>query len=148
MMIGEPEGNQVPLLITAEDWAVTRLVPIAPVGTLPLLTADGWAAPAEPLVPERLPACGAGAKGPVFTLRHIDPIRATLDDVKSDAGRGTFSVRGSSGGACVARVSLTFGDSEKQVFVRADLTGKRAEGGPLGGAGARALACEWIDGPG
>jgi hypothetical protein len=172
--LGEPTKDGVPVLVGGQDWSAMRLFPIpatdkkgAPAPPPPAPTLSDWTA--TPNVRQqlgRLPACGAKPKGARFVLTR-SYARATMDGAGGGLAATLYDVRVSPGDACVAQISTLFTPDRTAAppppppakpgskpaapakkgpvaFVRADLAGKRAEGGDRGLPGKdamRRLAC-------
>jgi len=156
LSIGEPTDDGVPLLLTHGDVRLTRVLPIPEAKASPeppLLTADGWARPPVSVDPRRLPACDAKAGGLRFA-REVDDAAAILDGTRYHAPSTRFDLRLSGGDACVAGVREILDPKDPQGsarFVRADLVGRRAEGGELGDekvkVKVKTLTCSWVEAP-
>jgi hypothetical protein len=167
--LGAPTPAGVPLLLGAADWSLARTVPIpappkpggaAPLAPIPL---DGWS-PAPNLRTDlaRLPACAARPRGDRFLVQRTTG-EAAIDGQRELAQGVVYDVRVAAGDASSAGVTaLLFPDRARPAppppkgapppplatgpvaFLRADLIGKRAEGGERGTdarAGFRRLAC-------
>jgi hypothetical protein len=160
---GEPTQSGVPILLESEGWSLMRVVPIPPLDKAapdrapkPLpLSLEGFA-PAEPLRARlaTLPPCAPRAKGARFVLRsgHFD---TQVDGVDETGSGASFVVRVAGADACVDAVAATLAPDRRAAvpagmtpagFVRADVVGKRAEGGDRGVAPAavRRMKCELV----
>jgi hypothetical protein len=168
--LGEPTRDGVPVLISGYDWSAMRVFPIpaaqkkgAPVPAAATPTLAEWTA--TPNVRQqigRLPACAAKPKGARFVLAR-GYARAAMDGAAGGMSGALYDVRVSSGNACVVAISTLFTPDRTAAptpptpgakpapakkgpvaFVRADLAGKRAEGGGRGLPGkeaVRRMAC-------
>ena len=158
--LGAPTAAGVPLLVGASDWALARVLPIPkldkaspdkapPPVQVPL---DGWSrlpSLARPLA--SLAVCGARPDGLRFSLKRA-ALRAEIDGVGETASTALYDVRVTGEEACVEGISAmlvrdrrasTKGAASAS-FVRADLVGKKAEGGDRGlapDARVRRLKC-------
>ena len=159
--LGTPTATGVPLLVGANDWTLLRTLTIPPLdkaapdkappaATLPL---DGWTR--LPPIKRRLgalPICGARGKGHDFSLER-SALRAEIDSVGGTGATTRYAIRVTGNDVCVHGLSATLTVSKRgappppavplkggkpppsfgnALFVRADLTGKKAEGGQRG----------------
>jgi hypothetical protein len=160
--IGVPTKDGVPILVSTFDWDALRIVPFedlagagkkgnvsfASAFTNPLLARDGWTPIAGMNDLERLPVCEPGSSGARFDFTMPHTGGATLDATTDLTTKpANMDVRVANGAACIAGVSRIVGDS----YVRADLLGKRAEGGRLQLTSTkekmRKLTCQWVEKP-
>jgi hypothetical protein len=171
--LGEPTKDGVPVLISGADWSAMRVFPLpaadkkgapAPPAAAPTL-ADWTATPNVRQQMSRLPACAAQPKGARFLVTRSYG-RGTVDGASGGLSATLYDVRVTPGNACVVGVSTLFTPDRAAApppppparpgakpvpakkgpvaFVRADLAGKRAEGGDRGLPGkdvVRRLAC-------
>jgi len=171
--MGEPTKDGVPVLISGHDWSAMRVFPIPaadkkgappPPAATPTLT-DWTAAPNVRQQIGRLPACAAKPKGARFVLTR-GYARAIMDGAAGGTSAALYDLRVSPAEACVVGISTLFTPDRVTSappppkalpgakpapakkgpvgFVRADLTGKRAEGGDRGLPGkdaVRRMAC-------
>ena len=147
---GAPTPAGVPLLLGGADWSLTRTVPIPPTGApVPTLPLDGWTR--LPSIAHRLdtlPACAPRASGARFVVARPS-LRARIDGVDEIAAEALYDVRLEGADACTAGVTAALVPDGRSAppsgagFVRADLVGKRAEGGERGlpPASMRRMAC-------
>lgn len=150
--LGTPTASGLPLLLTGNDWAAARILPIPPLDKASpekpppptSVTLDGW----TQLKPLRkplgdLPVCSIKTKAPRFVLER-GGLHAEVEGASADGSTSVYSIRIQGNEACLDGVAsmLTFGRQGTKVpakakpgnaaFVRVDLTHKRAEGGERG----------------
>lgn len=153
--LGTPTSAGVPLLVSGADWALSRVLAI------PTLDKAALSAPATPVSldgftrvslagrdPASAAPCGARPKGHRFRLAR-SALRAEIDGVSESASKAIYDVRIQGSEVCVEGLSalLTAGRKGGGVkpsgkgtsaapagvaFVRADLAGRKAEGGDRG----------------
>lgn len=167
--LGEPTKEGVPVLLGSHDWSILRTFPIPtwdkgsdrpPAAPPPAI--DGWAR--TPLLRRdlgSLPACGPKSKGGKLWLNRTS-LRAEVDGNTESGYPAVYEVRYAAGEACVTSIAAPLSpvrggspriqdDRKKKpaatsgpvAFVRADVAGKRAEGGDRGTppAAVRRLKC-------
>ena len=98
-----------------------------------------------------MPVCAASAGGARFVLQRA-ALDAEIDGQRASATRVLYTLRVSSTEACVSEISALLTSeraADPPAFVRADLAGKRAEGGERGvSPGAvRRLRCALVAKP-
>jgi hypothetical protein len=149
--LGTPTAEGVPLMLSSSDWALVRTLPVPPLGksatTVAPASLDGWTR----FVPSRLdalPICAAKVAGPRFTMA-APSLSTEIDGVKSaSAGAVLYQAQVDGGAVCLSSVTAAIGPERTggkppapassaapltpATFVRADLAGKRAEGGERG----------------
>ncbi len=151
--LGQPTRDGVPMLLGGPDWAITRVLPIPPLGAARPAspTLDGWTrAPNLRRDVGALPACAARPAGATFIVpRSFIAVR--IDGVDHGGVTSLYDVRVTGENACVAGMSALLSPSRRAgstpapppkgakpaaagpvAFVRIDLAGKRAEGGDRG----------------
>lgn len=148
--LGVPVAEGVPLLVGADEWAATRVLPLAPAeaGSAPL---SGWTRlPWGRRALGSLPACKGKPKGARFAVMG-NKLSAEIDGLSERASSPLYEVRVAGTEACVERVFATLhaepmpgSRASASGFARVDLVGKKAEGGERGvapEATAVALKC-------
>jgi hypothetical protein len=165
-VLGTPTAAGVPVLLSATDWALARVLPIPPLdkgATTPPPpeppSFDGWTR-VTPVAPRlaSLPACANKPAGMRFSLSRIS-LRAEIDGIPEHATETIYDLRIAGGEACIAGLSAALTPDRRSPpppppgqkpakappksgpasFVRADFSGKRAEGGDRGVAPAAAV---------
>jgi len=158
---GAPTPTGVPLLLGGSDWSLARTVPIplldrTSAALPPSLPLDGWTRlPSLPRRLDTLPACAPRAPGTRFVLARAS-LHAEIDGTAETATHALYDVRLDGSDACIAGVTAVLSPDRRSAppaggtapqraaeFVRADLAGKRAEGGERGvpPAGMKRMAC-------
>jgi hypothetical protein len=167
--LGVPTPDGVPLLLSASDWSIQRMLRIAtfekdgagvaPPPAHPSL--DGWTR-LGPL-PQRLdalPACTPKTAGGLRYAMTRVALGAQVDGVSEAAGQAVYDVRIQASEVCLAGVTATLTPDRRSAaalaasskgkapppppaFVRVDFMAKRAEGGDRGPppAAMRHMSC-------
>ena len=164
--LGQPTRDAVPMLLGGPDWAISRALPIPPLGAAKptKATLDGWTrAPNLRRDVGSLPACSAKPAGARFIVPRSF-ISARIDGVDHGGVTSLSDVRVVGESACIAGMSALLSPSRVApsakaatpakkgakpaaggpvAFIRVDLAGKRAEGGERGTAPAKihGLSC-------
>jgi hypothetical protein len=170
--LGAPTAEGVPILLGSSDWALQRIVKIPPLekdsaapppaARLPL---EGWTRLPPLSSPHKLPACPAKVSGSRYSIAGA-LLDAEVDGDGESAGQTVYDVRVQGSEACLAGVTAMLSpkrgsrgatpsapakgkapSTSPPAFVRADLVGKRAEGGDRGAppAAVRRMSCTLVD---
>jgi hypothetical protein len=168
--LGAPTAEGVPILLGSSDWALQRIVKIPPLekeGAAPpaaRLALEGWTRLPALASPHKLPACPAKVNGSRYSIGGAW-LDAEIDGDGESAGQTVYDVRVQGGSeACLAGVTAILSPKRRGAtpsapakakapsaspasFVRADLVGKRAEGGDRGPppAAVRRMSCTLVD---
>jgi hypothetical protein len=152
--LGEPTSAGVPVVLSATDWSLFHMFPIPPIAKspksapsiIPPPALTGWTpVPNVRRDAGRFAVCakGGAAKGPRFHVMSTAKLAASIDTLDEEARAAAYTLRISGGDACVDAMAVAFPEakprapvhsSKKSIkgpvgFVRADLLGKKADGG-------------------